>query len=96
MLIGICGLFRRENLDDPDIGFALLPEYYGLGFAEEAANAVVSHARDDLGLAYLTAIVSPENTASIRLIEKLGLTFDRSITMPDEQEEIRLYGMKLE
>lgn len=95
-LVGICGLFRRENLDDPDIGFAVLPEYCGLGLAGEAATAVVAHARDDLGIEYLTAIVSPENTASIGLIEKLGLTFDRGITMPGEQKEISLYGMKLE
>jgi RimJ/RimL family protein N-acetyltransferase len=95
-LVGICGLFRRENLDDPDIGFAVLPEYCGLGLAGEAATAVVAHARDDLDIEYLTAIVSPENTASIGLIGKLGMKFDRSITMPGEQEEISLYGMKLE
>jgi RimJ/RimL family protein N-acetyltransferase len=94
-LVGICGLFRRENLDDPDIGFAVLPEFCGLGLAGEAAAAVVAHARDDLGIEYLTAIVSPENTASINLIEKLGLKFDRGITMPGEQEDISLYGMKL-
>ena len=59
--VGICGLFRRENLDDPDIGFAVLPDYCGVGLAGEAAAAVVAHARDDLGIEYLTAIVSPEN-----------------------------------
>ena len=95
-LLGICGLFRRDNLDHPDIGFALLPEYCGCGLAGEAANAVVAHARDDLGIEYLTAIVSPDNAASIGLIEKLGLTFDRGITMPGDEEEISLYGMKLE
>lgn len=94
-LVGICGLFRRENLDNPDIGFAVLPEYCGLGLAGEAAAAVVAHARDDLGIEYLTAIVSPENIASVALIEKLGLHFNRGITMPGEQEEISLYGMKL-
>lgn len=93
--VGICGLFRRDNLDDPDIGFAVLPDYCGLGLAGEAAAAVVAHARDDLGIEYLTAIVSPENTASIGLIEKLGLTFERAITMPDDEHPISLYGMKL-
>ncbi|NNC57490.1 MAG: GNAT family N-acetyltransferase [Woeseiaceae bacterium] len=93
--IGICGLFRRDNLDDPDIGFAILPDYCGKGFASEAAHAVVTHARDDLGLRRLTAIVSPDNTASIGLIEKLGLTFDGGITMPGEEDEISLYSMRL-
>lgn len=94
-LIGICGLFRRENLTDPDIGFGVLPDYCGKGFAREAAEAVVAHARDDLGIECLTAIVSPENVASIGLIEKLGLRFDRGITMPGEDNEICLYKMRL-
>ncbi len=93
--IGICGLFRREILDDPDIGFALLPPYRGSGYAPEAAHAVVVHAREDLGIKTLAAIVSPENGASIALLEKLGLSFERGITMPGEDEEISLYSMKL-
>lgn len=93
--IGICGLFRRDNLDDPDIGFSVLPDYCGAGFASEAATAVVAHARDDLGIETLTAIVSPENIASIGLIKKLGLSFDRGITMPGEDDEISLYSMRL-
>lgn len=95
-LVGICGLFRRDRLMHPDIGFALLPEYCGCGLAGEAASAVVAHARDDLGIEYLTAIVSPDNTASIGLVEKLGLKFERGITMPGDEEEVSLYGMKLE
>ncbi len=93
--IGICGLFRRDVLEDPDIGFALLPPFCGSGLASEAAQAVVAHARDDLGIETLTAIVSPENGASIALIEKLGLSFERGITMPGESEEISLYSMNL-
>ena len=93
--IGICGLFRRDVLEDPDIGFALLPPYYKLGLASEAAQAVVAHCRDELGIETLAAIVSPENIASISLLEKLGLSFERGITMPGENEEISLYSMKL-
>lgn len=93
--IGICGLFRRESLDDPDIGFALLPDYCRQGYGEEAALAVVEHARDDLALRTLTAIVSPDNAASIRLIEKLGLRFCRMITMPGDAQAICLYSMAL-
>ncbi len=93
--IGICGLFKRENLDDPDIGFAVLPDYCGNGYAAEAAHAVLAHARDDLRVRKLTAIVSPGNTASIGLIEKLGLTFSGMVTMPGEDEAIRLYAMTL-
>ena len=72
-MIGICGLFKRDNLEDPDIGFAALPDYCGKGYTGEAAMAVVEYARDTLDIAVLTAIVSPANTPSIGLIEKLGL-----------------------
>jgi RimJ/RimL family protein N-acetyltransferase len=91
--IGICGLFRRENLEHPDIGFAVLPDYRGRGLAAEAAFAVRDHALDDLALEDLTAIVSPDNAPSIALIEKLGLTFDRMITMPGDEHAIRLYRL---
>ena len=93
--IGICGLFRRENLEHPDIGFAVLPEYSGQGLAGEAAFAVLDHAREELALDTLTAIVSPNNAPSIGLIEKLGMRFDRMITMPADDRAIRLYSMNL-
>jgi len=93
--IGICGLFRRKMLPHPDIGFAVLPMYRRAGFVLEAARAVVLHARQDLGIKTLTAIVSPLNKASVSLLEKLGLNFQRSITMPGETEEISLYSINL-
>lgn len=92
-LIGICGIFKRDNLDDPDIGFAVLPDYCGRGYAGEAATAVVDFARKELALRSLTAIVSPCNGPSIGLIEKLGLQFERMITMPGEDDAIRLYSI---
>ena len=91
--IGMCGLFRRPALDDPDIGFALLPAYCGKGYAFEAAQAVLKHARNRLGLGRLTAIVSPGNATSIRLIEKLGLRFERPIRMPGDETDVSLYGI---
>jgi len=93
--VGICGLFHRDNIEHPDIGFAVLPEFCGEGLAGEAAEAVVGHARNDLGLQVLTAIVSPDNRASIGLIKKLGLSFETGITMPGEEQEISLYSMRL-
>lgn len=93
--IGICGIFRRDGLSDPDIGFALLPEYCGRGYAFEAAEAVIDYARNDLGLNTLTAIVSPANTASVGLIGKLGLRFERMYAWPDDDEEVAIYRMQL-
>jgi len=72
-----------------------LPDYCGKGYASEASFAVLAHARDDLRIETLTAIVSPDNAASIGLIEKLGLVHARMITMPGEDKEIRLYSRAL-
>lgn len=94
-MIGICGIFKRENLDDPDIGFGVLPDYCGKGYAGEAAAAVVDYARGELGIGVLTAIVSPTNAPSIGLIEKLGLTFEQMITMPGDDHAICLYKIAL-
>ena len=94
--IGICGLFKRDNLEHPDIGFAVLPDHCGAGFAGEAAFAVLAHARDDLQLSELAAIVSPGNAPSVGLIEKLGLSFGGMIRMPGDDHEICLYRMKLD
>lgn len=91
--IGICGLFRREGLPDPDIGFAFLPEFVGRGYGGEAAAVVVNHARETLGFRRLTAIVSPGNAASIGLIEKLGLRFERMVRLPGTDSDSSLYAI---
>lgn len=91
--IGICGLFKRDNLDAPDIGYALLPGHTRCGYAREAAVATRDHARDEMGLSRLTAIISPGNGPSIRLVEKLGFEFEGPIRMPGEEEDVSLYGV---
>lgn len=94
--IGICGLFKRASIDDPDIGFAVLPEYRGQGYVLEAARSVVAYAREQLNLPRLTAIVSPENAASVALIGKLGLEFERMHRMPGDDDDVALFGMELQ
>lgn len=90
--IGMCGVMKREHLEAPDVGFALLPQYSGQGYAHEAARAVLNYAMESLGISKVSAIVLPGNTASIRLLEKLGLTFKKTITFPGSNEELLLYG----
>lgn len=92
--MGICGLFRRDYLDDPDIGFGLLPEFCRKGYAFEASLAVLDQART-MGLPRVTAIVSPENAASIGLIEKLGLSLTERMRPPGEEHEVLLYAIDL-
>jgi RimJ/RimL family protein N-acetyltransferase len=93
--VGICGLFRREGLDEPDIGYSTLPEHCEQGYAHEAAVAVIDHSRDELALQRLIAIISPANDASIGLIRKLGFEFERMHTMPGDDSEVCIYGKSL-
>jgi RimJ/RimL family protein N-acetyltransferase len=89
--IGICGLIKRDALEDVDLGFAFLPRYRSCGYAMEAAAAVTAHARADFDLQRLAAITIPENGPSIRLLERLGFRFARMIRMSEGDPELNLF-----
>lgn len=89
--IGMCGLVRRENLDDADIGYAFLEKHWSKGYARESAEAVLNHARETFGLGRIVAIVTPENHSSIKLLEKIGLKFQRAIRMSDDDVELKFF-----
>ncbi len=90
--VGICGLIKRETLDDIDIGFALLPEHAGKGYAFESAAEVLSHAKINLGIIRIVAITNEENTDSKKLLEKLGLKFEKTICFPNDKKPLLLYA----
>ncbi len=89
--IGMCGLLRRDYLNHPDIGFAFLPEFIGKGFGFEAATGTISFAKNQLNFSSICAITMPDNVASIKLLEKIGMKFIKSISPPGSQEELHLY-----
>ncbi|MEP7226898.1 MAG: GNAT family N-acetyltransferase [Gemmatimonadales bacterium] len=88
--IGICGLLKRETLSDVDIGFAFLPQYRSKGYAYESAAAVMKYGRKVLGLGRIVAITNEDNTDSIRVLEKIGMSLDRMIRLSDDGPEIKL------
>ncbi len=92
--LGVCGLFKRENLEDVDLGFAFLPGYMGQGYGFEAASAVINYAESVWGLKRLVAITVPYNTASIHLLKKLGFQFEKMIRLADDAEELMLLTTK--
>jgi RimJ/RimL family protein N-acetyltransferase len=94
--VGMCGLLRRETLPDVDLGFAFLPEHAGVGYASEAAAAVVDFGRAEFGLRRLAGITMAENARSIRVLEKLGLRFEREFVMPPKNETLRYYARSLD
>ncbi len=92
---GLCGLVRRDGLDDVDIGYAFLPAFRGRGFALESALGVKAHARDVVGLTRLVAIVTPGNTRSIQVLERLGMRFERTLRLPGDASDVALYATEL-
>lgn len=93
--IGMCGLLKRESLEDCDLGYAFLPDYWSQGYATEAAQAVVDYAQYDLGLHRVVAITAVDNEASIKLLNKLGFVFERVVPFPDDKSKSRLFGKTL-
>lgn len=89
--VGAVGIFEREGLDILDIGFSLLEEFEGKGYAYEAALKVKSIGMDDFGLKKISAITSKNNFSSQNLIKKLGLIFKNHVTLPNEDEELMYF-----
>lgn len=92
--IGVCGLVRRDGLDAPDIGFAMLPAWRGEGYAGEGAQAVLDHALGPLALSRIVAIATPDNRASLALLEGLGMQPAGHVRLPGSEEDLRLYEIR--
>ena len=90
--IGISGLVKRDTLPDADIGFAFLPEHCSQGYAVESAAAVMTYAREKLGLVRVLAITSPDNERSAKLLGKIGLRFERLLKLTDDAPEVKLFS----
>ncbi len=94
--IGMCGLLKRDSLDDVDIGFAFLPAYRGKGYAVEAARAVLAYGRDVLHKKRVVAITLADNLTSISLLEKIGMHFETMVRLTDDDDELARYAIDLQ
>jgi [ribosomal protein S5]-alanine N-acetyltransferase len=92
-LIGICGIVKREGLEDVDIGFAFFQKFMGKGYGYESASAVLNYALNDLKIKRIVAIVDPENVVSIALIKKIGMQFEKMIQLSQKDIELMLFGI---
>jgi len=86
-VIGICGLVKREGLEDADVGYAFLERAWGKGYAQEAAAATLAHAREVIGLAKVVAITTPTNLGSIAVLEKIGMKAAGTVQLPGHAGE---------
>ncbi len=92
--VGMCGLLKRDYLDHPDIGFAFLPNHSGKGYAHEIVKEVIHFGLQRLHMEKILAITLPDNSSSIKLLEKVGFRYEKNFISPDTNEELRLYSIK--
>ncbi|MFD2204284.1 GNAT family N-acetyltransferase [Kiloniella antarctica] len=90
--IGMCGLVKRDGLEHPDIGYALLPAFWSKGYAYESAAAMLEYAKTVLQLPRVVGITNPENVASVRILEKIGLKFERIINLGNDMPDTKYYS----
>ena len=91
--IGLCGLVKRDELDIPDIGFAILSDYQGMGYVKEAGQAVLNHGFNTLNLDKIAAIVKPDNMPSIAVINSLGLGFVKGFQLKPEEPNLKYFEL---
>lgn len=91
--IGMCGLIKRDALEDVDIGYAFLPKSWSKGYAIEATQGVMKFAKEVVGLKRVVAIVDPANTGSVRVLEKLGMTFEKMMKLYEDDIDLKLFGI---
>lgn len=75
--VGWAGLAYLPEFDEIDLGYRFLPEYWGLGIATEVSHAILTYGFDSLKIKKIIAIAMKENKASIRVMEKVGMEFDK-------------------
>jgi len=93
--LGFAGLLQRTTLEHPDMGFAFLPAGRGKGYALEAAQAVLELARDRFGLKRVLAVTDADNSASQRVLERVGYGPGRLIRWEETGEELLLFEREL-
>jgi RimJ/RimL family protein N-acetyltransferase len=91
--IGICGLIKRDGLNDVDLGFAFRPNFWRNGYAFESAAAVMGYGGTALGLRRIVAILSKDNHRSSKLLKRLGFSFERTVKLHPDDEELDLYAI---
>jgi ribosomal-protein-alanine N-acetyltransferase len=91
--IGMCGLIKRDALEDVDLGYAYLPRYWSNGYAVEAAGATLHFGWEAIGLKRIVAITDPLNTPSNRVLEKLGFVFEKMVRLAADDIDLNLYAI---
>lgn len=93
-VIGFAGFKFLPEFKEADLGYRMLPKYWGQGIATEMARALVPHGFDDLNLPRILAFALPENPASCRVLEKIGFRFEKNAVLPYEGISANWYSLE--
>ncbi len=91
---GMCGLIKRDALEDVDVGYAFLPRFWSKGYAIESVREMLKYGKDKFGLNRIVAIVDPKNQGSIRVLEKAGLEYEKMIRITDDDIDLKLLAIQ--
>ncbi len=95
-VIGFSGVKYIADLDDSELGYRFMPEYWGKGLATESAVASIDFARDTLGLKRLIGLVHPDNHNSAKVMLKMGFDLERKQSFALVQDvDVDLYSRTL-
>ena len=92
--VGICGFVKRDYLEHPDIGFAILPKFEGKGYMSEAALATISYGFEVLKFQTILAVTTEENQGSKKILDKIGLEYVKRIEEKKDRPEFLLYSKR--
>lgn len=93
-LIGFNGLKFDPALGETDLGYRFLEDCWGQGYATESSRAVMTYGRDVLQLPRIVGAVHPENVASVRVLSKVGMVYEKKVRYEADGEEFDLYVMQ--
>jgi ribosomal-protein-alanine N-acetyltransferase len=91
--VGTCSLHNRAGVDGLDVGYAILEEHEGKGYAAAGAREMVKLAFNKHKADKVSAITIEENVGSCRVLEKLGFEFREFMFLPNDASELKLYAL---
>ena len=91
--VGFGGIIVRDELDEPDVGYAIHETFAGNGYAEEATRGILNYIAEFLDFPVICAITDPDNRASINVLMKCGFHFDRHALVFADEAELNIYKL---
>ncbi|OIQ29312.1 MAG: hypothetical protein BM564_06330 [Bacteroidetes bacterium MedPE-SWsnd-G2] len=90
--IGVTGFIKRDELKFPEVGFAFLPDYQNKGYGYQSTKLALDYGLKTFKFKTLLAITQPNNQGSIKLLQKIGLTYQKRIFPFDDGKELLLFA----